>query len=421
MSTGKRPAPRADDEGASCWICLEEGPDENGQPLARDCSCRGNSGFAHLTCTVNCTEHLCCSVARNDSGKFINAWTNCPNCHQRYENELAIDLVVKAKLFVERKYPGDIWYRSHASYLKLRSLSIKESNKDNALQTANELLSLVEQVETARKNSKVLLYFQVAAYESIAIFAEMTNTEESLKDAVDHYTKARDTYKKIGIPTDVVHAEANITGAKYKLNGDNGLTAEDLLKDCQEYYNESLEETGEESSVTLLSLHRLAEALNRAKHGIESERMLVQLVAVAHRVHGETHRFTAGVKNALERYKQRYLFINGDPGKHFLALRYVSAENECVVQGPIVSPRNIEEEKIVTVHIDEVHPALGTPVICHGLKDLEIHLNEKIGDVRSLNTAAQKYEVHFEDKNLEPCLVSSKNMRILFELPPSEG
>lgn len=40
-----------DDESQSeCWICLDGGPDEGGGPLRRDCSCRGQSGFAHLSC-----------------------------------------------------------------------------------------------------------------------------------------------------------------------------------------------------------------------------------------------------------------------------------------------------------------------------------------------------------------------------------
>jgi len=33
-----------------CLICSEEGTDESGEPLRRDCSCRGSdSGFAHLS------------------------------------------------------------------------------------------------------------------------------------------------------------------------------------------------------------------------------------------------------------------------------------------------------------------------------------------------------------------------------------
>ena len=40
-------------EGAMCFICLGEGDDDEGGPLVRDCSCRGDSaGFAHLSCII---------------------------------------------------------------------------------------------------------------------------------------------------------------------------------------------------------------------------------------------------------------------------------------------------------------------------------------------------------------------------------
>lgn len=29
---------------AACWVCLDSGIDEEGNPLVRDCSCRGSSG-----------------------------------------------------------------------------------------------------------------------------------------------------------------------------------------------------------------------------------------------------------------------------------------------------------------------------------------------------------------------------------------
>ena len=42
---------------ASCYICLDEGPDEAGKPLVRDCSCRGDTaGFAHLSCIIEYAE-----------------------------------------------------------------------------------------------------------------------------------------------------------------------------------------------------------------------------------------------------------------------------------------------------------------------------------------------------------------------------
>jgi hypothetical protein len=41
-----------DDDGeAVCYLCLDGDVDEAGQPLRRDCACRGtDAGFVHLSC-----------------------------------------------------------------------------------------------------------------------------------------------------------------------------------------------------------------------------------------------------------------------------------------------------------------------------------------------------------------------------------
>lgn len=44
-----------DDDNPCCWICLAEGPNEEGEPLLNGrCSCRGSAGYFHLDCV---TEH----------------------------------------------------------------------------------------------------------------------------------------------------------------------------------------------------------------------------------------------------------------------------------------------------------------------------------------------------------------------------
>ena len=59
----------------------------------------------------------------------------------------------------------------------------------------------------------------------------------------------------------------------------------------------------------------------------------------------------------------------------------------------------------------------GKPVVCHR-RDNPTHLNRKIGDLRSQDKDTGRYEVvHFEDKDLKPCLVKHENIRILLELP----
>eukprot|EP00579_Thalassiosira_antarctica_P016053 CAMPEP_0201926904 /NCGR_PEP_ID=MMETSP0903-20130614/17258_1 /ASSEMBLY_ACC=CAM_ASM_000552 /TAXON_ID=420261 /ORGANISM="Thalassiosira antarctica, Strain CCMP982" /LENGTH=157 /DNA_ID=CAMNT_0048464923 /DNA_START=202 /DNA_END=671 /DNA_ORIENTATION=+ len=108
---------------AACLICLTEGPDESGQPLRRDCSCRGeSSGFIHLSCLVKYAEQKAEQWDGRDLSEFREPWKVCPNCCQNYQNELAVDLAAKFVTFVEGKYPGDQLKHLVALYLKLYAL-----------------------------------------------------------------------------------------------------------------------------------------------------------------------------------------------------------------------------------------------------------------------------------------------------------
>lgn len=431
----KRPSPcTSDDEddnkGPSCWICLENGVDESGQPLVRDCSCRGNSGFAHVSCITKYAEKITREIilsnyaekmtrevkeSRN-SCKFIRAWTGCPNCHQDYEHEVADSLVERCTAFVEGTYPGDLWFRVHAIYLKVKTLKIEKDNQKHCIQVANELVSTVDTIRDENRSlTQAILYFEIAAYELLALVHELEGTQTSLKDAVTFHTKCRDIYVMIGIPNDIAHAEASIAKAKSKLNGNQGWTTEDALKDCQDYYNESVEEGGEDSCVAMLSTFRLADALKAAHRGIEAERVLAKLATTAQRVHGLDHYFTRDIRKSSQLFKRRYVSIKGRPGERFRALRYQRGDRKCIVRGPIVKPRNLAEEKTFIVHNDECYPARGTPVTCIGE-----NIGMLLGEVRSEVNGVQELKVHFEDSNLEPRLVSPNNMRIVFELPNVE-
>ena len=79
------------DGGPSCWICLEEGPDESGNDIMRNCACRGDSaGFVHLSCLIQYAEKKCheeYALLASRGGrvvdeKFKDCWRNCPICKQ---------------------------------------------------------------------------------------------------------------------------------------------------------------------------------------------------------------------------------------------------------------------------------------------------------------------------------------------------
>jgi hypothetical protein len=51
------PLPSEFDEVVVCYLCLDGDLDETGQPLRRDCACRGtDAGFVHLSCLTNYAE-----------------------------------------------------------------------------------------------------------------------------------------------------------------------------------------------------------------------------------------------------------------------------------------------------------------------------------------------------------------------------
>ena len=95
---------------ASCYICLDEGPDEAGKPLVRDCSCRGDTaGFAHLYCIIEFAKQKSKQAADSDLAGFSTPWDECNNCNQLFQNQVALDLSSAFYLFAEEAYgfPGN--------------------------------------------------------------------------------------------------------------------------------------------------------------------------------------------------------------------------------------------------------------------------------------------------------------------------
>ena len=81
-STGKHASnlPKLPD-GASCWICLEEGSDELWEPLGQDCLCRGKStGFARISCLIKYAQKKSHNWDSCNHCDFMKQWKVCPYC-----------------------------------------------------------------------------------------------------------------------------------------------------------------------------------------------------------------------------------------------------------------------------------------------------------------------------------------------------
>ena len=162
----------------------------------------------------------------------------------------------------------------------------------------------------------------------------------------------------------------------------------------------------------------LSSSLFACDHNIELQRFGSELVRNSRRVNGDNHEITRKLEahfnevtmtrkvRLMTRYKEELYY----------ALRYVDDGAKCVVKGPILQSRILENELTFAVNTCDTIPQLGTPVICHGLKNAT-NLNGKIGDTRKYDGKIDRYEVHFEDPSLGVKCVKRQNVRVLFELP----
>ena len=80
----------ADDvKGQTCYICTQALHWKTKEGLVRGCSCRGTSGFAHVSCLVEQAKILFAEAEENNLGvKAFNArfrrWNTCSLCGQQY-------------------------------------------------------------------------------------------------------------------------------------------------------------------------------------------------------------------------------------------------------------------------------------------------------------------------------------------------
>lgn len=85
-----------------CWICLDNDADPAGHgPPRRDCSCRGTSGYAHISCLIDyasshakgmCVAGGTSRIGVSVGGGIVNPWRECPTCRQAYGGNTLYEL-----------------------------------------------------------------------------------------------------------------------------------------------------------------------------------------------------------------------------------------------------------------------------------------------------------------------------------------
>ena len=290
-----------DDGEAVCYLCLDGGVDDAGQPLRRDCACRGSdAGFVHLSCLTN----YAASKSKQAKPEFVDPWLECPNCHQFYQNELGIDIATEFVSFVRRQYPDDTQRQVEALHLKLASLieildRLKPVQKRVTEVTANVLLSLIDRLKTEVSPLPMRYYkFQCLAYNTHGSIALDEGTEESARRAEVHFENALEVYTGIGDDKGIVNAKRGIANAKSKY--EDGYNTEELLKASQEMYELHEVKFGKSDVYTILAGISHALILQKASRGEEAGKLLLKLLATSKQVLGSHHNTTQQIESALK-------------------------------------------------------------------------------------------------------------------------
>eukprot|EP00985_Skeletonema_marinoi_P027709 scaffold23174_cov73-Skeletonema_marinoi.AAC.1 len=264
-------------DGASCWLCLEEGPDDSGAPLVRDCSCRGHSGFAHLPCLVKYAESKSKDLAERGAHIMSNTFDgknfeHCPNCKQEYQNDLYYDMTKAQLAFIEREFKDvDRW---NLRALKRRILILdgeKEADRIEGEEISAKMLSLIDEME---KNSDPSLDVLAGVYLDIGRFNFSVGTNRCLEKAKYYLEKARDIIKTSGdreLQLMVKSIEDYIAAVEERLSGGSlPKKTESDLSDFRVRYDYVLQAVGENDVRSIRMGSYLASGLSLANHTIEA-------------------------------------------------------------------------------------------------------------------------------------------------------
>ena len=436
-------------DDVSCWLCLEEGPDESGKPLVRDCSCRGSSGVAHIACIIGYAESESRQIyEREGPAKCIIPFHDCPSCKQPYQNDVRKDLAKAAVKFVESEFWGDSFRSFPHEFLRMNILMNRvdtlqnEEDAADANEIAEKFISACDRSKMKldvageglrlREESRVFKLLAANGYATIGSFYR--KIEGGQMRAIEFFEKARDVFKTMH----TTDAELGLTAIgkiisdiNSELSGNvgNAKTATYGVKFLRQKYLKGINLFGEKDPMVIGMGVELVYGLKVELRAIEAERFARKLVEISSRTHGADHGSTKNALLALQDITTRQIAIRlPDFSAAFQALRYENDGEKCVVQGPLAFPRQTEEEHECVFDSIDIILVPGTPVVCHSLQKAA-HLNGKIGEVRDVDMKEKedgsKYfdkdtdrcVVHFEDKSLKPVRVKAANLRVVFDLP----
>lgn len=438
---------------ASCWICLEEGPDETGQPLRRECVCRGDSGFVHLSCFVNYASRKsaegwkkrmknlagCMDMKFNYS--FCIPWETCPNCKQNFQGRLAFDTATAH--YASTRNLRDDDYRSIVAKSSLCERTVHVDAQEGRKLAISLLQTLKKNKMSWSKEPLMSFYIplaEAAAYETIAagdmdraypgVLQQMGKKEKiisydksALQDALKAYDRALELYKSIGMETGIGSVKTKVIALKQTFAGEiDDDNKQDALKISRVANKICVETHSRDDYETFRQLVGLAKALFDVHRLFELHELLKESLPRANRTLGPNNDIAIWMEELLQKVKQvsaLALFARNAESSGYpvvvpvVVLGYDSSNGKYItnIHPEFATPDRMMSTEPVPMSSLELSP--NTAVICQNLK-AATHLNGKKAVVVEYDKKRGRYQVVFEEDDTKPCLVKKENVKIFF-------
>lgn len=331
---------------APCWICLEEGPDEAGEPLVRDCACRGETSAGyHLSCIIKYSivqidenlksENALASRPSRPSSqsrptrlrdtladaKFTNKLCTCPNCKTTYDPSIALPVLEAAEK--RTSHLSDFHCLRYEILLGVVSVRLgADVTREVYEKTKSRLQELLDALEDSPTDLVLAKYGQLCVAEDLILMElavirmrigrllSAINKKLGLhSDAMRNLREALDTLgaAETKIELEFSEQKAIIFHEIYKLNRSLGskTTAADVaaIREKVEYSTaNSLHECSWNYRVDL------ADALMAVDppEFIEAIKLMQEVVTEVNRTLGPVHSMTFRCKTVLESFKERF-------------------------------------------------------------------------------------------------------------------
>jgi len=280
-----------DTEGQTCFICMDGDAEEG---LVRGCSCRGASGFVHVSCLARQAQVLVAEAEeRNLDDDAFNArwrrWDECRLCEQDYHGVVRCVLGWACwKTYVGRPEADEV--RSMAMGLLGSGLSEARHHED-ALSVKEAELSTLRRLGASQHNI-------------LAVQSNLANTYHVLGRLEEALRLKRDVYSGYSRLNGEEHPKTLITANNYA----NNLIELERFEEAKALVLKTMPVArrvlGDGHDLTLKLRWAYAEVLYNDDGATladlrEAVTTLEDLERIARRVFGGTHPLTTGIEEAL--------------------------------------------------------------------------------------------------------------------------